>query len=81
MPKLKYLTTKGTFELNDHVLGAEFLHHSVSLIAWRISYPIDIYDPNESDVVAQEAQKRVFTDRINAIIKEKFRLVVNELFI
>lgn len=81
MPKLKYLTTKGTFEINDHVLGAEFLHHSSSLVAWRISYPIDIYDPNESDVVAQEAQKRVFSDRINGIIKDKFKLVVNELFV
>lgn len=80
MPKLKYLTTKGTFEMNDHVLGAEFLHHSPSLVAWRISYPIDIYDPNESDVVAQEAHKRVFTDRINSIIKDRFKLVVNELF-
>lgn len=81
MPKLKILATKGTFEINDHLLGAEFLHHSASLIAWRISYPIDIYDPNENDIVAQEEHKRVFVERMNAIVKEKFKLVVNELFL
>ncbi|CAF0725495.1 unnamed protein product [Brachionus calyciflorus] len=80
MPKLKLLATKGTFEVNDHLLGAEFLQHSNSLLAWRISLPIDVYDPNETDIVAQEAQKRVFVERINAIIKDKFKLVVNELF-
>jgi hypothetical protein len=81
MAKLKLLATKGTFEINDHLLGAEFLHHSTSLVAWRISYPIDIYDPNENDQIAQEAHKRVFVDRINSIIKDKFKLVVNELFL
>lgn len=80
MPKLKLLATKGTFEINDHLLGAEFLQHSSSLVAWRISYPIDIYDPNETDIVAQEAHKRVFVERLNTIIKDKFKLVVNELF-
>lgn len=80
MPKLKLLATKGTFEINDHLLGAEFLQHSTSLSAWRISYPIDIYDPNETDIVAQDTHKRVFVERVNAIIKDNFKLVVNELF-
>lgn len=80
MAKLKLLATKGTFEINDHLLAAEFLHHSTSLVAWRISYPIDIYDPN-SDLVAQEANKRLFIERINSIVKDKFKLVVNELFL
>lgn len=80
MPNLKILATKGTFEVNDHLLGAEFLQHSNSLIAWRISLPIDVYDPNETDIVAQEAQKRIFVERINGIIKDKFKIVVNELF-
>ncbi len=81
MSKLKLLATKGTFEINDHLLGAEFLHHSNSLLAWRISYPIDIYDPNESDIAAQDAHKREFVDRMNSIVKDKFKLVVNELFL
>lgn len=80
MPHLKLLATKGTFEVNDHLLGAEFLQHSNSLIAWRISLPIDVYDQNETDIVAQEAQKRIFVERINGIIKDKFKIVVNELF-
>ena len=67
--------------MNDHLLGAEFLQHSNSLIAWRISYPIDIYDPNENDTVAQDAKKREFTDRVNRIVKDKFKLVINELFL
>ncbi len=81
MSKLKLLATKGTFEINDHLLGAEFLNHSTSLVAWRISYPIDIYDPNENDQVAQEAHKRVFIERMNSIVKDKFKLIVNELFL
>ena len=81
MVNLKILATKGTFEVNDHLLGAEFLQHSNSLIAWRISYPIDIYDPNESDSNAQEAKKREFSDRINTIVKDRFKLVINELFL
>jgi hypothetical protein len=81
MPKLKILATKGTFEINDHLLGSEFLFYSNSLIAWRISYPIDIYDPNETNNLAQEANKRNFNDRMNSIIKDKFKLVVHELFL
>lgn len=81
MPKLKVLATKGTFETNDHLLAGEFLNYSNNLLAWRISYPIDIYDPNEHDVVAQESQKRAFLDRLNSIIKDKFKIVVNELFL
>ena len=81
MGKLKILATKGTFEINDHLLGAEFLQHSSNLIAWRISYPIDIYDPNETDSLNQDIQKRIFIDRMNSIIKDKFKLVVNELFL
>jgi hypothetical protein len=81
MPRLKLLATKGTFEINDHLLGGEFLHYSSSLIAWRISYPIDCYDPNETDVTIQENNKRQFNDRMNSIIKEKFKLVVHELFL
>jgi len=81
MPKLKILATKGTFEINDHLLGGEFLFYSSSMIAWRISYPIDIYDPNETDSLAQEANKRSFNDRMNSIIKDKFKLVVHELFL
>jgi hypothetical protein len=80
MPKLKVLATKGTFETNDHLLGAEFLHHSMSLLAWRISYPIDVYDPNQADMVVQEANKKAFGDRLVAIIRDKFKLVLNELF-
>ena len=81
MPRLKILATKGTFEINDHLLGGEFLHYSASLIAWRISFPIDCYDPNETDIAAQDANKRQFTERMNGIIKERFKLVVNELFL
>ena len=81
MPKLKVLATKGTFETNDHLLGGEFLHYSPNLLAWRISYPIDIYDPNENNVVSQESHKRNFIDLMNGIIKDKFKLVVNELFL
>ena len=81
MPKLKVLATNGTFETNDHLLGGEFLHYSANLLAWRISYPIDVYDPNETDVVAQEAHKRAFIERMSAIVKDKFKLVVNELFL
>ena len=80
MAKLKLLATKGTFEMNDHLLGAEFMQHAPSLLAWRISYPIDVYDPNESDVVAQEALKRAFIERIQLIVRDKFKLVVSELF-
>ena len=80
MPKLKVLATKGMFEMNDHLLGAEFLHHSNSLLAWRISYPMDIYDPNQTDMVIQEGNKRAFADRVTAVIKEKFKIVVNELY-
>jgi hypothetical protein len=81
MPKLKILATKGTFEINDHLLGSEFLFYSNSLIAWRISYPIDIYDPNETNNLAQEENKRNFNNRMNCIIKDKFKLVVHELFL
>jgi Ran GTPase-activating protein (RanGAP) involved in mRNA processing and transport len=81
MSKLKMLATKGTFVIDDHLLGCEFLHHSSSLIAWRISYPIDIYDPSETDLTAIDASKRHFVERMNNIIKEKFKLIVNELFL
>lgn len=81
MPRLKILATKGTFEINDHLLAGEFLHHSMSLIAWRISYPIDCYDPNETDTIAQENNKRQFNDRITSIVKEKFKVAIHELFL
>jgi Ran GTPase-activating protein (RanGAP) involved in mRNA processing and transport len=80
MPRLRVLATKGTFETNDHLLGAEFMQHSNSLLAWRISYPIDVYDPNQADMVVQEANKRTLVNRLVHIIKDKFKLVVNELF-
>jgi hypothetical protein len=80
MSKLKVLATKGTLETNDHLLGAEFLHHSNSLLAWRISYPIDVYDPNQADMSMQENNKKAFQDRLKSIIRDKFKLVVNELF-
>lgn len=63
------------------MLGGEFLHFSTSLIAWRISYPIDCYDPNEVDAVTQEANKKQFNDRMNSIVKEKFKIAMNELFL
>lgn len=81
MPRLKILATKGTFEVNDQLLGGEFLFYSSSLIAWRISYPIDIYDPNETNSIRQETNKKSFNDRMNTIIKDKFKLVVHELFL
>jgi hypothetical protein len=56
------------------------LQHSDSLIAWRFSYPVDVYDPNATDIVAQETYKKAFIELINGIIKDKFKLVVNELF-
>lgn len=81
MPCLKILATKGTFEINDHLLASEFLQYSTSLVAWRISYPIDCYDPNETDVLVQEANKKQFSDRMNGIVKEKFKIAINELFL
>lgn len=81
MGRLKILATKGTFELNDHLLAGEFLQTSTSLIAWRISYPIDCYDPNETDPIAQETNKKQFSDRMNGIVKEKFKVAINELFL
>lgn len=81
MPSLKILATKGTFEVNDHLLAGEFLHYSLSLVAWRISYPIDCYDPNETDVFVQEANKKQFSDRMNGIVKDKFKIAISELFL
>ncbi len=66
--------------MNDHLLGGEFLHHSKSLIAWRISYPIDCYDPTETNVQAQDNKLKLFSDRMNTIVKEKFKVVICELF-
>lgn len=80
MSRLKILATKGTFEMNDHLLGGEFLHHSSSLIAWRISYPIDCYDPTETNVEAQDCKLKLFSDRMNGIVKDKFKIVISELF-
>jgi hypothetical protein len=83
MDKLRILGTKGTFEINDHLLAAEFLNHSVSMCAWRISYPINVYDTNANDtnVIAQDRRKKVFNDKIDNIIKNKFKLVLSELFL
>lgn len=83
MPRLKILATKGTFETNDHLLAGEFLQYSLSLIAWRVSYPIDCYDddPNTNGMLVQENKKKQFNDRMNSVIKEKFKIVTNELFL
>ena len=78
---LKYLTTKGTFETNDHLLGSQFLQQSPSLVAWRISYPIDIYDPNSNDVQAQDNEKTLFIQRMQNAIKNKFKIIIHELFL
>ena len=81
MKKLKYLTTKGTFETNDHILGSQFLQQSTSITAWRISYPIDIYDPNSNDIQAQDNEKALFIQRMQNAVKNKFKIIIHELFL
>lgn len=81
MKQLKLLTTKGTFETNDHLLGSQFLQQSQSLNAWRISYPIDIYDPNSNDMQAQDNEKAAFLQRMQTAVKNKFKIVIHELFL
>jgi hypothetical protein len=81
MKNLKYLTTKGTFETNDHLLGSQFLQQSQSLAAWRISYPIDIYDPNSNDIQAQDNEKTMFIQRMQVAVKNKFKIIIHELFL
>lgn len=81
MNKLKLLATKGTFETNDHLISSQFLQQSESLVAWRISYPIDVYDPNASDLQAQEAEKSQFIQRMMLAVKNKFRVTIHDLFL
>ena len=81
MPRLKMLATKGTFETNDHLLAGEFLQYSSSLVAWRISYPIDVYEPGEVNGNAQDRKKQDFVRQINQAVNNKIRLSVSELFL
>lgn len=81
MKCLKLVATKGTFETNDHILASKFLSQSQSLIAWRISYPIDIYNPNTSDLQTQEIEKTQFIQRMLNEIKNKFKIIIHELFL
>ena len=77
---LKYLTTKGTFVTNDHVIGSRFLQQSTSLTAWRISYPIDIYNSNTNDLETQDNAKISFMNSIQKSVQNKFKVIVHELF-
>ena len=82
MKKLKYITTKGTFETNDHLLATQYIQQSpTTLTAWRISYPIDIYDPNNNDVQAQDTAKTVFTQRMHNAVRNKLKIIIHELFL
>ena len=82
MKKLKYLTTKGSFETNDHILAGQFIQQSTQLLAaWRISYPIDIYDPNSNDAQTQDNAKSLFIQRMQNAVKNKFKIVFHELFV
>ena len=80
MKQIRLLATKGTFETNDQLVCSQFLQQSESLIAWRISYPIDVYDSNSSELSAQQAAKDLFVQKMMIAVKNRFKVTIHELF-